>query len=293
MKVNIKLGKYVIAVSGGVDSIVLLNLLSKQLNIKLIVAHFDHGIRNDSQEDRRFVQTLSKKYGLQFEFTNGNLGKGVSENIARKARYEFLNKVVVKHGCDGIITAHHQDDVLETIIMNLLRGTYRKGLSSLTSNDEVIRPMLGIPKSDILNYANKNKLIWHEDSTNLSTDYFRNWVRHKIVPKLSSSQRQHLLNIQTKSQQLNIEVDSILDKFISKDYSLNRKAVIMLPHSLAKELIAHWLRRNGIADFDSVMVEKLVIDAKTFAAGKKTSIKKNAYALYSKKDIVIKQNKSN
>ena len=281
-------GKYVIAVSGGVDSVVLLDILSQQKSVELIVDYFDHGIRDDSRNDRVFVQALSEKYKYPFEYANGRLGKKASEAIARKARYEFLHKVIQKHQAKALITAHHQDDVLETIILNLLRGTGRKGLSSLRSGD-IVRPMIDVTKSDIKQYAISHKLTWHEDSTNRNPDYLRNWVRLYIVPKLLPTQKEHLLKLQQQSSRMNAEVDAILDKFIGTNNTLNRHMVVMLPHTLAKELIAHWLRRNGVADFDSVMIEKIVIDAKTYVAGKKTSIKNGTYALYSKKDIAIKK----
>lgn len=291
MKLSLQPGKYVLAVSGGVDSVVLLNMLmvNKLSNThEFIVAHFDHGIRDDSVEDRKFVQRLAENNGLPFEYANGNLGVKASEEKARKVRYEFLEKVKGRHDAKAIITAHHQDDVLETVILNLLRGTGRKGLSSLQSRSDVVRPLLDTPKSELLEYAENHQLEWHEDSTNKNTDYLRNWVRLSVVPKLSQAQREHLLKLQNQSSRMNAEVDTILDKFIGKDKSLNRYAVTMLPHALAKELIAHWLRRNGIADFDSVMIEKIVVDAKTYVAGKKTSVKKGVYALYSKRDITLK-----
>lgn len=307
MELQIKPGKYVIAVSGGVDSAVLLDVLSKLKKLELVVAHYDHGIRENSKDDRRFAQQLAKKYNLKFEYANGNLGKKASEVKARIARYSFLNQVVKKYNYLAIITAHHQDDVLETLIMNLLRGTGRKGLSSLRSNNGIVRPLLGYSKQQITDYAVANCLKWHEDSTNTNTDYFRNWVRLRVVSKLSANQRQKFLNSQAKLQTVNIEVEALLDKFIKesdlldlrktsgsdeagilgKSSMLNRQSVIMLPHNLAKELIAHWLRKNGIADFDSVLIEKIVIDAKTYATGKRTAVKKGISVLYTKVSLKL------
>src|SRR5437764_343012 len=128
-----KPGKYVVAVSGGVDSVALLDMLARSDDLKLVVAHFDHGIRKDSAKDRKFVEDLAKNYDLPFVYEEGHLGSGTSEAVARGARYDFLHRVKKSHGAQAIITAHHQDDVLETAIINLLRGTGRKGLTSLTS----------------------------------------------------------------------------------------------------------------------------------------------------------------
>src|SRR5882724_1815869 len=133
---DIKPGRYVVATSGGVDSMALLHLLYQMSRDSdagwwLTVAHFDHGIRSDSAEDRQLVQAIARQYGLPFVYDEGRLGPGASEATARQARYSFLHQVLGASGARAIMTAHHQDDVLETAIFNLIRGTGRKGLTSL------------------------------------------------------------------------------------------------------------------------------------------------------------------
>src|SRR4051794_19867846 len=118
-----KPGSYVVAVSGGVDSMALLHYLQTRPGIKLTVAHFDHGIRDDSPEDRKLAQEVAKSYKLPFVYHEGRLGGEASEATARAARYDFLNKVRRSSQAQAIITAHHQDDLLETAILNMLRGT--------------------------------------------------------------------------------------------------------------------------------------------------------------------------
>src|SRR6266542_1461422 len=149
MKVRVSPGKYVVAVSGGVDSMVLLDLLRQKPKLELVVSHFDHGIRPDSEEDRRLVQRIARAYGLPFVYARGNLGPKAGEALAREARYAFLRRVQQEQGAKAIITAHHQDDMLETAIMNLLRGTGRRGLSSLKSREGLLRPLLNWTKKDI------------------------------------------------------------------------------------------------------------------------------------------------
>src|SRR6185436_20114617 len=127
MKISVRPGKYVVAVSGGVDSMVLLDLLRQKPKLELVVAHFDHGIREDSAQDRKLVQRIAKAYGLPFVHAKGNLGPKAGEALAREARYAFLRQVQADHDAKAIITAHHQDDMLKTAIMNLLRGTGRRG----------------------------------------------------------------------------------------------------------------------------------------------------------------------
>lgn len=169
--------KYVVAVSGGVDSVVLLHMLAGQSGHKLIVAHFDHGIRNDSASDAAFVGELAKKYGLPYETRREELGKTASEELARDRRYSFLRDVAGHH--DGhIVTAHHGDDIVETIAINMTRGTGWRGLAVLDS--DVVRPLLHMTKPEIIAYAKEHELQWHEDSTNASDAYLRNRIRRKM-----------------------------------------------------------------------------------------------------------------
>lgn len=179
---------YVIAVSGGVDSIALLDMLvnrrlpnsNSQIPIaNIIVAHFDHGIRDESADDAVFVRDLAAKYGLLFETKRENLGKDTSEERARERRYAFLRSVAAKHKAK-IVTAHHADDVIETIAINLTRGTGWRGVAVLDSVD-ILRPLLGKTKKELREYVYEHKLEWHEDATNEDTKYLRNELRQKLV----------------------------------------------------------------------------------------------------------------
>ena len=147
MKLNIKPGTYIIAVSGGIDSVVLLDILSQIHDSRFIVAHYDHGIRVDSGEDRMFVASLAEKYGLPFYSEEGKLGASASEALARDKRYAFLRKIMGQTNADAIITAHHEDDALETMILNYMRGTGRRGMGVLRSNNEIVRPLLSVSKA--------------------------------------------------------------------------------------------------------------------------------------------------
>ncbi len=263
---TIQPGRYVVAVSGGVDSVVLLHLLSQQPGLRLTVAHFDHGIREDSTKDRQLVQQLAKSYSLPFVYSEGNLGKDTSEDAARKARYVFLRNIKKQTGAKAIITAHHEDDVLETMIMNILRGTNRKGLSSLRSTDNVLRPLLTVPKMSIIAYAKKHGLEWREDSTNQDETYRRNYVRLKVVPKLTMAKRQELLNHYSTMLALNRQIDGQLANHLHIQPTvreLDRKYFMKLPHKIAMEVLAAWLRRAGTRDFSSQGLTRMVVAAKT------------------------------
>jgi tRNA(Ile)-lysidine synthase len=269
-------GSYVVAVSGGVDSMSLLHALH-QANMaadrpwQLIVAHLDHGIREDSVKDRQLVQATARRYGLPFTYREARLGAGTNEAEARTIRYDFLHQVQWAGRARAIVTAHHQDDVLETAILNVLRGTGRKGLTSLRSRHNLERPLLEIPKHELMAYARDQGLQWREDSTNQNTDYLRNYVRHRLVPRFNESDRTHLLRIINDLRQTNQELDTLLvnQLHLQADAGkLDRQWFNRLPHAVARETMATWLRAYGVRAFDSRTLERLVVAAKVAGPGK-------------------------
>lgn len=282
---------YVVAVSGGVDSVALLHIFAGRLPPhRLVVAHFDHGIREDSAEDRRFVERLAKSYGLSFVFEDGHLGAGASEAVARQARYAFLRQVRQSSGAAYIVTAHHEDDLLETAIINLLRGTGRKGLSSLRSRDDLYRPLLVTPKAHIMAYAKARGLRWREDSTNSNPDYLRNYVRQHIMPKFGGEARQKLRRLITDTQTANEQIDDLLGEQLRiqpANDRLDRRWFIMLPHAVAREVVATWLRRLGMADFDRTLLERMTIAAKTLGPGKRVDINRQYVLVVSKEQLIV------
>jgi tRNA(Ile)-lysidine synthetase-like protein len=271
-----KPGIYVVAVSGGVDSVGLLHLLSQEPALQLIVAHFDHGMRADSGEDMLLVRDLAQQYALPFVFDVGQLGPEASEATARTARYDFLHTVQRRAGAQAIITAHHQDDVLETAIINMLRGTGRKGLTSLRSQTDILRPLLAVPKSELRTYAQANGLVWHEDTTNQDTAYLRNYIRHKLLPRFDQTARADLVRMITELTATNQELDDLLTQVINfqlTDNRLDRQWFTGLPHAVAREVMAAWLRGHDVRDFDRKTLERLVVAAKVAAAGKSFHIR--------------------
>jgi tRNA(Ile)-lysidine synthase len=261
VNLNIKPGKYVTAVSGGADSIVLLDLLTKIPELELIVAHYDHGIREDSRKDCELVEQVAKKHGLIFEAEQGHLGADASEETARNARYGFLKKIQKKHEADAIITAHHEDDLIETAVINIIRGTGPRGLTSLSSRPGLIRPLLGFTKLQIKNYAKENKLQWHEDPTNKELKYLRNYVRHVILPKLSSGSKEKLLKIIRGSFSSNAQINELVES-LALSLPIKRQSLNQLPHGVAKEILSSILRDKKVA-FDAKTIERLSIDLKT------------------------------
>lgn len=292
MKLTLEPGLYVVAVSGGVDSMVLLDLLRRDSSLELVVAHYDHGIRADSDKDRQLVEQVAAKHKLKFRSAEGRLGTAASEALAREARYAFLEKVRHDTKARAIVTAHHQDDVLETAIINLLRGTGRKGLSSLKSNGALVRPMLELNKQQIRDYATKHTLQWREDSTNQDTKYLRNYIRLRLLASLNQAQKQTLLDHISTAQSLNSDIDGLLQLQLAKhgnQQEINRAWFVGLPHAVAREVMASWLRAHH-QNFDSKGLERLVTAAKTLPPGKRADVNKTMYLNIGKQSLALTRN---
>lgn len=192
-----------VAVSGGVDSVVLLHLLlhlrqSGKLALPLSVAHFDHQLREDSANDAAFVRELADAWGLPFRLGTGQIastGEGI-EAAARRARYQFLLQQPDAESTPQrrvVMTAHHADDSAETILMHLARGSGLEGLAAMRAqsapasrDDGVFRPLLRIQRAEIAQYAQENGLRWREDPTNAETHFMRNLIRQEVMPHLAT-----------------------------------------------------------------------------------------------------------
>ncbi|HSX47299.1 MAG TPA: tRNA lysidine(34) synthetase TilS [Patescibacteria group bacterium] len=279
---NLKLpkpGLYVVAVSGGVDSMVLLDLAAKLKNkdtkYDFIVAHLDHGIRTDSDLDKINVKNASKEYRHRFVSKKLNLKTNTSEAKSREERYKFLTQVVKKYKAEAILTAHHQDDLIETALINLIRGTGRKGLSSILDNKKVLRPLIIYPKKDLIKYGLENNLMWREDSTNSDDNYLRNYIRLNITSKLKAKDKLKFVNLINNISTLNIEIDDLLFKnYLNKDIRhLNRVSFNELPHSVSIEVLANWLRANNVSSFDRKILERTVVYAKIGTPGQRYPVK--------------------
>ncbi|MGB4966814.1 MAG: tRNA lysidine(34) synthetase TilS [Candidatus Saccharimonadales bacterium] len=277
MKVMLPSGKWVVAVSGGVDSVVLLDLIAHMIKdqsstISAIVAHFDHGIRPESADDALFVKELAARYGLAFFTERVELGAGASEAAARKARYDFLRRVQKTENADGIITAHHQDDLLETMILNLQRGTSSKGLSSLQSRKGLLRPLLLYTKDEIRAYALKRNLSWRDDSTNTDIRYARNRVRYEVLAKFSDAHKAQLLQKSEKASKLNAKIADLVKAYLQtqpSETTLDRQQFVALPDVVAREVLAQWMRSYTDVEISRKMIERL---AEAIRSGRNNSL---------------------
>ena len=176
----------VCAVSGGADSVALvyaMKLLSSKLGITVSAAHFNHGLRGEESDgDEAFVRSFCDLHDIALQVGSGQVvtGKKGLEAAARNARYDFLRSLPGK-----IATAHTADDNAETVLMHMVRGTGLKGLGGINPvNGNVIRPMLGITRQDVLAFLQEYHLCWVSDSSNDTDQFLRNRLRHHVMPLL-------------------------------------------------------------------------------------------------------------
>ena len=190
-----KKDKIVVGVSGGPDSITLLECLNKykeKLEIEIIVAHINHLIRKDSTEDEQYVENICKKMNIRCYIKRENVlniaknEKIGTEEAGRKVRYEFFDEILKKEKANKIAIAHNMNDNAETILLNLLRGTGLNGLEGIQPMEynKYIRPLINISRKEIEEYVEKNKLKPKIDYTNKENIYKRNKIRNELLPYL-------------------------------------------------------------------------------------------------------------
>lgn len=209
--------KILIAVSGGLDSMVLLDLISKT-KIEFAIAHCNFHLRNDeSNEDEDFVKSYCKENSIQVFFQKFDTKQFAEDEklsiqvAARKLRYEWFYELLATENFDFVLTAHHLDDQLETFLINFSRGTGLDGLCGIPSkNDKIIRPLLIFSRDEIETFAKENNISWREDSSNASDKYVRNKIRHHVVPILKELNPSFLDSFENTIQNLN-QAQSLVD----------------------------------------------------------------------------------
>lgn len=260
--------KIILAVSGGIDSMTLLHyVVQKSLGrgvafddgldgcslSDIIVAHFNHGTRPSANDDELFVKEQSEKYGVKFVSKKANLGENVAEAVARKARYAFLREVAASYGGGDdlvvIMTAHHLSDVIESIAINLIRGTGWRGLrpmhATLDDGIEIRRPLLYWEKKDILKYAATNGVIFRQDPTNTEPHYLRNRVR-EALSQLKAESYTRLAELWQRQGMLAKEIDELVAELSPKDGLYQRAWFSTMDNGVALEILRAGLLRVGV-----------------------------------------------
>lgn len=210
--------KVILGLSGGPDSIFLLNILYK-FKIPTIAAHVNHNLRDqESDLDQKFAEDSCKDLDIPFEILSSDILKlsgerkeGVEET-GRKERYKFFQKLAKKHKASYIVTAHHADDNTETVILNLIRGSGLEGLSGMkTIENNIFRPLLDVTKQEIIDYLDSKKIPYVNESSNLDRKYRRNFIRHEIIPKFEEL-NPNLAKTISKNSKIIREVSMYLDQ---------------------------------------------------------------------------------
>jgi tRNA(Ile)-lysidine synthase len=272
-------------ISGGPDSLCLLDIL-RRLEFRIVVAHFDHCLRPDSAEDAAHVQQVAESFGLPFILGRENVRQFAQtqrlslEEAARKARYRFLFVTARKQGTQAVAVAHTADDQVETVLMHLLRGSGLSGLRGMAfradapeweSKIPLIRPLLGTWRTEIMDYCQQHNLHPHFDPTNEDTAFYRNRLRHQLIPILEEYNPQARQVIWRMSRTLAADHD-VLDEYLQPLWdaclleqgagfvSLSRPAFLALrlagQRSLMRRAIA--VLRPALRDIDFSAVSRAI-----------------------------------
>ena len=180
--------------------------------------------------------------------------------------------------------------MIETALINLLRGTGRRGLSSLKDRKGLLRPLLGYRKSELINYAKENNIAWQEDETNESSKYLRNRIRKLIGDPRHAGDTEKLMVIIDRITSLNRDVDTEVDRLLQNKQRRSRNVIprtwfLKLSHDLACEVVYAEIRHIGVQEVDSKLIEMLVVFMKTAKIGKKMTIDKEHTAFITKRSI--------
>ena len=213
--------KLLVAVSGGVDSMVLLDVLDRlrgELQVRLHAAHLDHGLRPQAGADRKWVEGQVLQRGLECSSDRIDVGayrqqhRLSLEDAARQVRYCFLDQTAKKIGADSIVLGHHADDQAETVLMRLLRGSGASGLKAMrpVRAGRYLRPLLNIERRDIGKYARKESIAYREDGSNRDLRFVRNRIRHQLIPHLQQHYNGSIVRVLGRTARLLAAEDQVL-----------------------------------------------------------------------------------
>jgi len=271
--------RYLLACSGGLDSMVLVHILHAA-GIPFELAHVNFSLRGDESDgDEEFVKNWGQEHGLPVHVYRANTkeraeANGISTQMAaREIRYQFFEEIRSKHNLAGIVTAHHEDDQLETIFLNLARGTGIEGLYGMSARrGELIRPLLPFSRAQLASYAEEVQLAWREDRSNASSDYKRNKLRHQALPALYNLEpdtRQNLLQSFARLKDTGKAFSGLFELWKSVHVH-EKQGMSALPYQAmrnmqgATSLLYYWLRPYG---FNSDQAHSLAESLKEIKSG--------------------------
>ena len=285
--------KLLVCVSGGVDSMVLINLL-KRLNYDVSIAHCNFNLRNDESDlDEDFVKSYAFSNSIPF-FSKSfvtKLPKHSMQMAARNLRYNWFYNILKTEKLDYIITAHHLDDSLETFILNLSRASGIEGLTGIKQlNDVIVRPLLVFSKNEILNYAKVNNIKWREDSTNKKNNYQRNQIRNEIIPLLKKLHPNFLdqsKKTMTFLKESNLIIDNYIQNIKNENFTLKDDEIIISKDFIKNNsnIIFHLFKEYNFKHSDQILELCNSLSGKI--------IESNTHVLLSNRSNLIVKEKTN
>src|SRR5438067_13046826 len=269
--------RYLIGVSGGRDSIALLHLLVDLGYNKLVVCHLNHQLRGrESRRDARFVEKIARGLQLDCEIGSTDVGalakqsKLSIETAARFERFAFFVEAARRHRCSRIFLAHHADDLVETALLNLFRGASPAGMAAMRrisvhrigkTKLTILRPLLGVWRSEINSYIGERHLEFREDATNAMLHSSRNKIRHRILPDIENQFGRDVRKTIWRAAQIWSEEEAVLDSLVPIDLTvvatLSVTTLRKLPVALQRRTILRWLRSRKVADVGFDIVENI------------------------------------
>jgi tRNA(Ile)-lysidine synthase len=274
--------RYLIGVSGGRDSVVLLHRLLNLGYEKLIVCHLNHQLRGRSSlADARFVEKIAMKYHAEFELESANVRAVATkrkisiETAAREARYKFFAETARRRKCKTIFLGHHADDLVETFLINLFRGAGTTGLSGIRELstrriDEVdltiVRPLLDVWRKEIDSYLREHRIKFREDASNKNLDPLRNRFRHRIIPYLEKTLGRNIRPAIWRAAAIASEEENWIETQVPDlgqlcvaytTQNLSVEKLRVLPVALQRRAILKWLQEKNVSEIGFDVIESV------------------------------------
>jgi len=299
----------IIGVSGGADSMALLNVflnIRKRYNLSVIAAHINHGLRAEAAEEAEFVKEFCEKNDVRFCLREADVHKisvesGLTEEQAgRNVRYDFFEELCQKYNADKIATAHHKNDNAETVLMHIIRGAGINGIRGIGyKRDNIIRPLLDVTRTEIEKYCVKNEILFCTDKTNFSTDYTRNKIRLLTIPHIEKEYNNSFVDALSQLSLSAKEDDEFIEKKALeayketvKDFSISITGLNALDMAVKRRVIRMMIQAatGKREDISFIHIESVIGIAKEYNTGKSVNLPEGVSAYTEYDRLVIKKN---
>lgn len=294
---------WIVGVSGGADSIALLNAMN-DANLNIIAVHCNFGLRGEeSDRDEHFVRSFCEEQDIRLMITRFDTEsyrneKGLSlETACRELRYDYFRRLMETEGAKGIVVAHNKNDNAETVLMNLLRGTGIKGLRGmLPEANDVYRPLLNVSREDIETYLKRKNIDWITDSSNLSNDFTRNKIRNVVMPflrQLFSDTDKGIettrRNIEEAEEFIEQKIDETAESFVSEDWDTVNVAKLIEATACSWFVLYQLLSEKGLSKSQIMNIYNVALtdstESKIFETkGKKFILHKGVLRIYEERN---------